>query len=336
MVRQGADPFEIAREALRMVGRFGTPPTPEIFEVWYRYIEGHDQDIADQLRHVVNEVQSVDVATLEQIHRQYCVEVDSVASEATDTLASELKNVRQLLGSQRSVGQRLDAQLEAVGDTIRENAHAATLRTCASTLADEGKRLQTELQQVDSRLEKSEAAVASLRTSLSESRQQLMTDPLTGIGNRRYFDWFGNHRLGRWAARNEEIYLTRIDLDHFRKINEAHGHDAGDRLLQFVASEISKLRPEVQLSRTGGDEFSAFVDQGDRDAAVGFADEVRQWFSDKRLTLSEGDPEPVTVKFSIGGARLHQGDDTAAWFSRAGKFLDEAKNIGRDRAIIER
>lgn len=170
----------------------------------------------------------------------------------------------------------------------------------------------------------------------NDQRDQLFNlashDPLTGAGNRRAFE----ERLGDIVARNQRqsinASLLMLDLDHFKRINDEHGHDVGDDILVAVTTLVSqRIRVTDKLYRIGGEEFVIVVEgeAGDAgDLAARLAEELRARIEDSPM------PAKCRVTASIGLARLKDSESQREWLRRADEALYVAKNTGRNRVSV--
>jgi len=169
----------------------------------------------------------------------------------------------------------------------------------------------------------------SRQKKLLESQRALArTDPLTGIPNRRAFLEAAATELSKVQRFGGPITLIYLDIDHFKYINDRHGHDAGDRLLQAVARILTEnVRIMDSPARFGGDEFALLLPQTDVVAARSVTAKLQE-----RLTLlSEWTGGPVT--FSIGAATFASPPDTvAAMIKAADALMYAAKEQGRNRS----
>jgi len=116
------DAFSIAKEALRLVGEFGTPPTPEVYEVWYRYAEGGNEEMRDQLAHAVNDAKSVSVELLSSLHRQFCTMIDPTSMNVGQSLAAELGKLHRLVVNQKDAGNHFGDSIEAANRFLTTDA----------------------------------------------------------------------------------------------------------------------------------------------------------------------------------------------------------------------
>jgi two-component system, cell cycle response regulator len=157
--------------------------------------------------------------------------------------------------------------------------------------------------------------------------EQALTDDLTGLANRRH----GEHQLDRHVAlcvRNgQDLGVIRVDIDHFKAINDSHGHQAGDRVLAEVARRLADaVRGGDELARWGGDEFVALLPNTDRAGVVRAAERLRAAVAAAPVELGE---DRVEVTISAGWS--HWAGDTAGdLLARADRALYAAKEAGRD------
>ncbi|MEZ6135606.1 MAG: GGDEF domain-containing protein [Pirellulaceae bacterium] len=336
MVEPSGNAFDIARETLRLVGEFKTPPTPDVYEVWFRYVQGNDSELRSALQHVIESSGAVTVELLRSLHEQFCCAAMDDEAEISQSLAVEISQVQSLVASQQQANVEFEGSLhganEKLVNLVTKNANQAT---CLVDLSESTLAMRRQLNETLEKLSESEQKVAALQETLAYSQRGLMTDHLTGIGNRRYFDTLVKQVLRDRAVPGESNYLALFDLDNFKQVNDVFGHQAGDQLLQYIATEITALHPSISLARLGGDEFAALIRVKDRDEVVQFADDLRSYFATRQLCDTQTQEVIGVVKFSIGLAKLRSADDHRSWYERADQFLYRAKQLGRNRAVVE-
>jgi diguanylate cyclase (GGDEF)-like protein/PAS domain S-box-containing protein len=179
--------------------------------------------------------------------------------------------------------------------------------------------------------------VFSDNADMLEAKQQLealqrlaMFDPLTGIGNRRYFEVNLHARLDERRRYGNPFGLLLVDLDRFKAINDTHGHDIGDRVLKMVADTLAySCRKSDLACRWGGEEFALLLGNVDRGEFHDAAQRVRKLLKRSKLPLDGSDSLRVTA--SWGAAFAADQDDEASLLKRADTLLYHAKHTGRDR-----
>jgi diguanylate cyclase (GGDEF)-like protein len=154
------------------------------------------------------------------------------------------------------------------------------------------------------------------------------TDGLTGIANRRVFDERLRAELGRAERHDREISLALFDLDHFKRINDAYGHQTGDRaLVQFARILTAHARRDDIVARVGGEEFAWLMPETDQDGAFAAAERVRA-----ALEL-ERDEEFGAITVSAGVVIADHGSTAQSLFQAADRALYEAKESGRNTTV---
>lgn len=165
-------------------------------------------------------------------------------------------------------------------------------------------------------------------------REMATTDSLTGLSNRRHMSYLAEKALARFQRSGHPVGFLLLDVDHFKSINDAYGHEAGDRVLVCVADVIRKeLRAQDLIGRWGGEEFLAILPDTDTAKAQASAERVRNAFLARDWRAITGGDLEVTI--SIGVSELRAGDDLSSAVSRADMALYRSKASGRNRVELE-
>ena len=157
-------------------------------------------------------------------------------------------------------------------------------------------------------------------------------DGLTGAHNKRYFLEFLEREAARCARHKRPLSLLMFDIDHFKNINDTHGHLTGDYVLKEMARRLlGRIRREELMARYGGEEFAAVLPETDHAGAMTFGEQLRALVADEQFEY-EGDKFTVTI--SIGIAPTEGQDiDTATFIKMADDNLYRAKREGRNRVV---
>ena len=161
-------------------------------------------------------------------------------------------------------------------------------------------------------------------------------DPLTGLANRRHFELTLASEVDRVARAGEPALVLMIDVDHFKKVNDAYGHPAGDGVLRAVAHALHEcIRPMDTVARFGGEEFSMILPNCAPSFAHAVAERIR--LRVQAMTIAIAPAVDVRVTVSIGGAFAPQWvrSSPLLWVERADQQLYRAKSEGRNRACLE-
>jgi two-component system cell cycle response regulator len=172
-----------------------------------------------------------------------------------------------------------------------------------------------------------------LRDNVQMSIEMAITDPLTGLYNRRYMESHLGSLMEQAAARKKPLTVLILDIDYFKAINDTHGHDAGDDVLREFAIRIKKSIRGIDLAcRYGGEEFVVVMPETDLAVATMVAERLRRRIATEPFPIQQGE-RSVEVTISVGISALGADDDAAKILKRADKALYRAKSDGRNRVV---
>ncbi len=161
-------------------------------------------------------------------------------------------------------------------------------------------------------------------------------DPLTGLANRRAFEMSLAREIDRVARSGEPALLLALDIDHFKRVNDVHGHQAGDQVIRAVATALlDSVRPMDLVARVGGEEFAIILPNCPNTFGETVAERVRRRVA--QMPVAIGLQHQISVTVSVGGAYAPQWvrSTGALWQERADQQLYRAKAEGRNQVQLE-
>ncbi len=168
----------------------------------------------------------------------------------------------------------------------------------------------------------------AISSEVEALRQATVTDPLTGIGNRRQADISLNSFGNAWRQNKVSFGVLYIDIDDFKSVNDQWGHDVGDRVIKAVASTLmATLRPTDVACRWGGDEFVIFLPNISDEGMMAVGQRLLHLLRESWIEL---DGETVSFTASVGGAITRLGDRASDVMARADAQLYLSKKSGRN------
>jgi diguanylate cyclase len=216
-------------------------------------------------------------------------------------------------------------QLLASGDAQSDESLAELVVGVIGDIVRANENLQTKLETAENRLEEQ---AAEIEAHISRS----LTDPLTGLPNRREFNDRLEERMSAWNRRKEVFSLLLLDVDHFKKLNDAHGHLAGDQVLSALGRALrGSVRREDAVARYGGEEFAILLPNTSLDEAIRVGRHVRDAVA---ATAVQHNGQQFAVTVSGGLAMIGADERAESLIHRADAALYSAKAAGRNCAFV--
>ena len=187
---------------------------------------------------------------------------------------------------------------------------------------------------IETELACSERRAQSLQATLEETRKLADMDHLTGLPNRRAFDHMLEREMREAQEKGESLCVAFVDIDHFKRVNDTHGHPAGDRVLKFVGETLNRIADaRCFVARHGGEEFAVLWRNHTVDKAWKNLDAAREEIAERRLVNRANDTPFGKITFSGGIADVFAYAEKSAALKAADEALYAAKQSGRNRIL---
>jgi two-component system, cell cycle response regulator len=180
--------------------------------------------------------------------------------------------------------------------------------------------------------------IKRLQDQLEEKNRELeqlsISDGLTGLYNHRHLHEILAEEYERSRRTEEPMSVVMLDLDRFKDVNDTHGHQAGDRVLQELAAILRECAREIdKLGRYGGEEFMAILPDSDAEAGAVFAERVRELVENQRFEIQADEPLRMTISAGVASFPDHGADNPRRLVHQADLALYSAKHSGRNQVV---
>jgi diguanylate cyclase len=263
---------------------------------------------------------------------------DSPATERRAArIASTTEQVEVVLGQCLELVERSRGSAHAYGDALQAEADQLTgpdALPAVERLIGLTRAMMAQTRDIQEELRQRSIETTQLRSVLQSAQREAQVDHLTGLPNRRAFDARLRQAAETSAATERPAAIALCDIDHFKAVNDAHGHDTGDRVLTLVASSLQKAAADqFYVARYGGEEFALIFEDHTVAAAAVIVEELRRTLGARRLINQETHKPIGHITFSAGIAPLEPMEGGNASLKRADTALYVAKQSGRNRVL---
>ncbi len=251
--------------------------------------------------------------------------------------------VRELTLSLKGIGEpagSLDASLDEFVNDIEKVESLEDLNNLKDKIKTSARKVQSQVKGLSRELDATQELCSNLQEQLEKSQASSIMDSLTRVLNRSAYDMRVNQLVNEFNRFEEPCVMLVVDIDHFKLINDEHGHLSGDKALASIAHTIKlNIREADMVFRYGGEEFVVLLPKTGAKGANVIAEKIRDRVGSIRTHLVNdiyADKEQrVEITVSLGLTELKKGDTAETWFNRADKALYRAKDEGRNRVVVE-
>jgi diguanylate cyclase len=324
--------------ALGQIKALRQAATPRNYEIWYSYATGYQPSLNQKINETLQQTGTLSETDLEQIYETYLSptrlteRIDKVGSQVMGEIEQVMAMIDAAAGSANSYTESLADMTEQLGNSKDREG----LRTIVESLVQTAKEMEVSNQKLEERLNASKQEIDQLQENLEVVRTESLTDPLTQLANRKYFDTTIEQAIEDARAKNEPLSLLMTDIDHFKNFNDSFGHLTGDQVLRLVAISVKQnVKGQDTAARYGGEEFAVVLPNTVLRSAITVADHIRRAVMTKELMKRSTGEHLGRVTISIGVATWRKSDTVQSLIERTDTCLYAAKRHGRNRVMSE-
>lgn len=249
-----------------------------------------------------------------------------------DELAAALALIRNHMMANRGYAKSLvDSKL-----SLAEATQPEQVRLIVEFMIDENQRIMQEAGKLENGLEQSRRQIEQLQVTLAAAEEIGTRDSLTSVANRRQFDKVLSASMATAEKDNSALCLVLADIDHFKAVNDKHGHVAGDNVLKSLAELLTKnVKGRDTVARYGGEEFAIILPQTSIGDAYQVGEQIRSRLEAAHWSVAGTGGPLGKITASFGIAQLRDGDTPVTMIERADANLYESKRQGRNRITLD-
>jgi diguanylate cyclase len=314
------------------------PAIPRNYDVWYAYATGYNPSLNQSINEALAKNGTLTDADIDQAYTTYISatrhsdKIDTVGSRFMDEINQVMSMMDAAVGSASSYTESLTDASDKLGSAKDREG----IRTIVESLVAAANEMKQANQTLEQRLHASKEEINQLQENLAVVRIESLTDPLTGLANRKHFDERLTQAMAEATERSEPLSLVMIDIDHFKTFNDTWGHLTGDQVLRLVAMSLKQnVKGQDIAARYGGEEFAVILPNTVLRSALTVGDHIRRAVMAKELMKRSTGQNLGRVTISLGVATMRKDDTEQSLIARADACLYAAKRNGRNRVICE-
>lgn len=327
------DAMRRARSAIGMLSDSLIAPTPARFAVAY----AHQADLNPDLSLAVNRLLGHDRLTggaIDELYIQFfATEADRALNYATQKIQDTVGDVASRMTASRARNDEFANDLQGFSSALSQGEVSPGQ---AEAMLETTRDINRDHEQLRERLNFTLRELDTLRGHLDKMEKRAKIDALTGIGNRAMFDGQLRAAVAQSRRDHSPLCVLMIDIDHFKRFNDAYGHQMGDQVLKLVARQLAAATGEnSEAARYGGEEFALILNNCDYGEATQLAEQVRRKVETKKVVNRRTGETLGQVTMSIGLARYRLGESAAELVHRADEAMYKGKAKGRNCVVTD-
>lgn len=326
---------EFAARALEKIKSLQLRPTPQLYELWFRYYQGDAE-----LSRAINQHQGqLDEISCHKLYKRYLSDTahEDAVRKISDQIQQAVSHMVEMLKSAKTATSEYGTELDSVSEKVKSAESIEDLGSIVSVIVDDTRKMMEKNQALELQLVNSSQQVTELRRNLDNVKKEAMMDGLTNLYNRKAFDKHIREAIDDAQSTGLPLTMLMLDIDHFKTFNDTFGHQVGDQVLRLVARTLTDgVKGRDIAARYGGEEFAIILPETPLQAGVKVGEALRRNVESKQVVNRVNNQHLGQITLSAGVAEYVAGESIADFITRADKALYESKRLGRNRVTTAR
>lgn len=328
---EGMDSIVLLRTALPLMSQYDVPIYPRNYAVWYDYVRGDNQSLKQAIDARIEQAEPFTSEFNDSLYIDYVADADEkrIRSLQQDLVAA-LMAVQVNIDIAGSSSSQLEGTLNSQSQRLSDDLDPDGIKAVVSTLKSELEAMQDSTQTLQAGLKENSHEIDRLREELVNAKKEAALDPATGLANRRaLIERMEAHIQD--SQQEDNLCFLMMDIDHFKAINDTHGHLMGDKVIRCVANVIKEcVKGGDMVARYGGEEFAVVLPNTPHSGGMVVAENIRKAIEGTKLVRTS-DKTPIgQITISIGVARYSLPETCEQLIERADNLLYRSKREGRN------
>lgn len=313
--------------------RNGLEPTPDHYAVAWEYFVAPHSALGWAVDRAIEAEGGLSAATAEVLLSQHRTKMSAenlndMIGEAQAYIADGSQLVAKSHADAKAYGTALKTEMSGMADGNDIPSTVAALTQLTQSMVHKTAEAEKQLRNAVKQM-------ADMQGRLATAEKLAESDALTGLANRRAFERTLRRSVAVCRESGQPLSVAFCDIDHFKKVNDMHGHATGDRVLKYVANLLSRIsNGNCHVARHGGEEFVILLKGRTADEAHAIVDRARADLCSRTLAARDTEAPIGKISFSAGIAQLEPGGNGSDLLHRADRALYRAKKEGRNRVCI--
>ncbi|MGD9845034.1 MAG: GGDEF domain-containing protein [Variibacter sp.] len=328
----------LAHIAIGQIRALRLPAEPRNYEFFFHYAGARNPAFNKAVNDLLATKKMLSDADIAELFQKHLVkeppgdQVEALGAKVVGEIDQVMAMIDAAVGSASDYSATLADASQQIGHATDREA----LRAIVESLVGTTKEVERANHALEARLHASRQEIRQLHESLEIVRNESLTDPLTTLSNRKYFDQALSRMMADAARKNESLSLMMLDIDHFKTFNDNFGHLTGDQVLRLVALCIKENVKGLDIAaRYGGEEFAVILPNTALRQALTVGEHVRRAVMTRELMKRSTGASLGRISISAGIALCRKGETAPSFLGRADACLYAAKRTGRNKVVCE-